>query len=117
MDRQLIAGGSLMEDRFFVVVDGPWLKGGGKNAKRLATHNLCPVGRAVGRLDSRCKLLVKYRQGPHAVATDEAAHLEESEADYYVKSDVLAKWLRSLDLAGRFVVYYFEGTQEDARCV
>jgi hypothetical protein len=106
-----------MNDKFFVVTDGTWLVDSGKHPHRLAVQALCPLGQSAGHLVAGCSLLVKFRERGATVVTDGLAHLETLGDHFYIKSERLSAWLRASEPQGRLVLFFFEGTKEDARCV
>jgi len=106
-----------MDDHFFVLANGAWLLRGATHPQRLKAQNLCPLGKKVGHLSPGCTLLVKFRDEAGEIVADDSAHLEEIAGSHYVKSEHLATWLQRVEPSGRLVVYFFEGTKDDARCV
>lgn len=106
-----------MDRRFFIVADGTWLVDAESNPKRLERQRLCPIGPKSGHLAVKCNLLVKCRHPSQGLVTDDSARLEEVKDTFFVKSDLLCTDIESQELHKMLVVFFFEGTPDEARCV
>ncbi len=104
-----------MTDRFFVVIDGTWFVDHAQTSRRTEQH-LTTLGRSAGHLVDQCNLLVKFRDGDNIV-TDATARLQILGTSFNIRSDVLSSWLSKQAVRERLIVFFFEGTRDDARCI
>ena len=105
-----------MDPNFFIVANTRWLLQNGSHPKRVS-QGLCPLGRHVVHLAAECNLLVKFRGASDEITIDDGARLKLVGEDFYVKSDGLCSFLHKGESRSKWVSFFFEGAESEARCI
>lgn len=106
-----------MDRSVFIVARRKWLLE--SEPKRIASQDLCPVGRTIGHLQDGCNLLVKFRDPKTgSLVADDTGHVLKIKDSYYIKCGKLCAAINDpAALHNDVVAFFLEGTGTEARCV
>lgn len=103
--------------QFVIALRSEWLLSTDGYQKRLEQQHLFPLGAYVPALSDRCCVNVKFRDDSGNLRIDDEAEVVNYKRQFFLKSKLLPEHIISLGTLPAYLLFFFEGSPNAARCV